>query len=78
MGLEPTTRGLKGLCSNQLSYGPAPEWPIDFCNVLDVTLLQSLGILPFDRTNSLEASDCFVGGAGAPRAAKQGVLLPKQ
>ena len=23
MGLEPTTRGLKGRCSNQLSYGPA-------------------------------------------------------
>jgi site-specific DNA recombinase len=23
VGLEPTTRGLKGLCSNQLSYGPA-------------------------------------------------------
>jgi hypothetical protein len=22
-GLEPGTRGLKGLCSNQLSYGPA-------------------------------------------------------
>jgi hypothetical protein len=22
VGLEPTTRGLKGHCSNQLSYGP--------------------------------------------------------
>lgn len=22
VGLEPTTRGLKGRCSNQLSYGP--------------------------------------------------------
>ena len=25
MGLEPTTRGLKGRCSNQLSYGPARQ-----------------------------------------------------
>jgi hypothetical protein len=25
VGLEPTTRGLKGRCSNQLSYGPTLE-----------------------------------------------------
>jgi hypothetical protein len=24
-GLEPSTRGLRGRCSNQLSYGPAFE-----------------------------------------------------
>gem|GEM_PF-2750565 len=53
VGLEPTTRGLKGLCSNQLSYGPASEYPIGFCNVLDATSLQPHGILPFDKTNSL-------------------------
>lgn len=26
VGFEPTTRGLKGHCSNRLSYGPTVLW----------------------------------------------------
>jgi hypothetical protein len=29
VGLEPTTRGLKGRCSNHLSYGPSSESTAD-------------------------------------------------
>jgi hypothetical protein len=33
-GFEPSTRGLRGLCSNQLSYGPAMDYGILACSPL--------------------------------------------
>jgi hypothetical protein len=44
VGLEPTTRCLKGSCSNQLSYGPAIDrrgWRC--CNWLMIAQMSSFG-----------------------------------
>lgn len=60
MGLEPTTRGLKGRCSNQLSYGP----PVNDREIIPYYLCydnESAYFLPlpsFERPNNHMESSC--------------------